>query len=120
MRVEGRAQKKNAGCRPASPITWRSEPRSGVERLAAAASTLRVRVLELETGAGQPIDVVDPSPVEVQQRPGIDEHLQAAHFNDLVVGTGGLVQGHLILKARASTPDDGNAEPALFASLGQN
>src|SRR5438034_8131897 len=61
----------------------------GLERAAAAAGGHHVGVLDLESGAGQAVDVVHARPRQIRQTEAVDDHLHAVRVPGLIVLVGG-------------------------------
>ena len=85
------------------------------ERAAAAAGRDDVRVLDLEAGAGQRVDVVDLRAVDVLERLRLDQQAQAVALEDPVV-VALLVEGEVVLEARAAAAADADAQAATATS----
>src|ERR687887_2481654 len=79
------------------------------ERRAAAARRDDVRVVDLEAGALQRVDVVDRRAVDVGQALVVDEQTQAAVLEDRIA-VALLVEGELILEARAAAAAHADAQ----------
>src|ERR1700685_3122883 len=87
-----------------------SEENSGAEGGAAAACTLHVRVLELETGRFQGFYVVHYATVQVHQGSGVDENLQVVKPEHFVHHAGLIFKGHGVLEAGTSAAHYANAQ----------
>src|SRR5262245_15351803 len=73
------------------------------KRTAAAATAGDVRVVELEPGAMESVDVVDLGAVHVEEARFVDENLQPVEFVDRVVLVViGLVEAHAVLETGTS------------------
>src|SRR4030095_1158837 len=81
-----------------------------VERGAAAAGRLRLRILDLETAAVQPVDEVDGGCLQVLRADGIDEHLEGAAVDDEVRGAAPLRERQAVREAGAAAADHLNAQ----------
>ena len=80
------------------------------ERAAAAASALDVRVVELEAGAFQCLDVIDGDALEVHLAHLVDQHLEAIELVDIVGGIFLVLKSHVIAEAGAASTHNGNAQ----------
>src|SRR6185503_5106225 len=80
------------------------------ERRSAAARTDRLRVVELEPGAGGAHHVVDAGAVEVARRHRVDVHLQVLDLVDEVVRPRLVGEVERGLEAAAAAADDGDAQ----------
>ena len=88
---------------------------------AAAAGRLYVRIIELEPGTFERLDVIHFGAIQVQHAGLIDEHLQFPEVVGFVKETRGILEGHRIAKARAPASDDRNSEASRLGFLsGQN
>src|SRR5262245_27735625 len=76
-----------------------------LERVAAAAGGLGVRILDREAAAHQVFLVVDLGAVEVAEAHRVDDDLDAVRLDHLVV-LGDLVEDHAVLEARAAASLD--------------
>src|SRR5947209_20166379 len=92
-------------------------PRLGAERAAAAAGGLDVRIVELEAGTFEALDVIDFRTVQVQHTRLVNEDLQVAEFVSFVQQVGSGLKGHRIAEARASTPDYCNPKAGRLGVL---
>src|SRR6266849_3130065 len=72
-----------------------------VERRPAAAGALHVRVLELEAGTLQGLDVIHAAAVQVHDRGGVHEHFKALHIEHFIHHAGGGVELQGVGEARA-------------------
>src|SRR5471030_3013900 len=103
-------------CRSGSPACGRPLHRGAgflagdAERAAAAAGRDDVRVLDLEAGAGERVDVVDLRAVDVLERVRLDEQLETVTLEDAVVRAL-LVEGEVVLEARAAAAADAHPKP---------
>src|SRR5258708_4814247 len=79
---KAQAKEKASSCDEASVVF--ALIRLDVERRPAAAGALHVRVLELETGTLQRLDVIHATPVQVHDRSGVHEHFKAVHIEHFV------------------------------------
>src|SRR3954470_6723556 len=79
------------------------------ERGAAAAGRDHVRVVDLEAGALEALDVVDDRALDVRQARTIDEQPQAVVLEDLVV-VAPAVEGQGVLEAGAAAAADADAQ----------
>src|SRR5580704_16796688 len=84
------------------------------ERRAAAAGRLHVRIVELEAGALQALDVVDLRAREIHQAHLVDDALDACG-HDLAIDLGGLVEVEVVREAGAAAAD--HAETERHAAL---
>jgi|SRR5579864_1441924 len=80
------------------------------EGTAAAASALDVRVIELEPGAFDGLDVVDFDAFEVHLAHLVDENLEAVVFVHVVGIVDRIFKGHVIGESRAAAANHGNAQ----------
>src|SRR5687767_1922600 len=85
---------------------------SEADRGAAAAGRLDVRVVELEPGALQTLDVVDLGAHEVHEAHLIDVDLDPVDL-ELAVHLGLAVEVEVVREARAAAADDAQAQPHL-------
>ena len=69
-----------------------------------------MRVLELEAGAVQAIDIVDDRAEQVPRAEGVDEYLHAFGLEDVVVGRGLFGEVEQILKTRAAAAHHAHAK----------
>ena len=94
----------------------------GTERLATAAGTCGVRVIEFETSSMETIDVVEFRTFHLEQTREIDEDLQAVEIENLIlILVPGLVETHPVGITRTSTTDHLNSQTGVrLALVGQN
>jgi hypothetical protein len=71
----------------------------GAEGASAAAGGLHIRVIELEPGAFQALDVIHFRAVQIQQARLVDEHLQAAKAVGLIQHSGTVLESHRVAEA---------------------
>src|SRR5271166_2752611 len=95
--------------RDTEPLSARRQ-RLNVKRGAATAGALHVRVLELEPGAFQGLDVIDMRSAQIHQGSGIHVNLQTVKIENLVHHAGAVLEGHGILKSRATAADYGQPQ----------
>src|SRR5262245_22632350 len=96
---------RRVGPRPPGP--------SGLERVAAAAGALGVRVLDREAGAVEAVDVVDLDPADVLDAHGVDVHLHALRLGDLVAVLLGVFPAQLVAEAGAPAAHDSEPEAPI-------
>ena len=77
---------------------------------AAAAGSFRLRIFHLERGADQVVDEVDLRAGHVVHRHRIDQHHRAVTADDEIVGRLRTLHVELVLKARAATAFDADAQ----------
>src|SRR5437588_2009903 len=70
-----------------------------LEGTAAAACRHNIRVLDLEPGAHQPVDVVDARALQVGQAEPVDDHSHPVVLPRLVVVLGGRVEAERVLES---------------------
>src|SRR5213075_507900 len=85
----------------------------------AAARASHVRIAELEARAVGPLDVVDFCPIQVLVAQGIDEELHAVRLVAFVHLRGLIFEIEVVLKARAATSNDPQAQALAFEALGR-
>jgi len=83
--------------------------RLNAKRAAAAASALHVRVIELEAGAFDGLNVVDLDAIQVHRAHLVDRDLEPVKINDLIGLIGLVFKCHVVLETGAASADDGNA-----------
>ena len=118
-----------AASRPAGPVAAASDRRQldepqrlggrvlfHLERGAATAGRNHVRVVDLEPGALQALDVVDLGAEDELHADLVDDDGDPVDLEDVVVVLG-LVEGERVLEARAAAAADGDAK-RLFAAIG--
>src|SRR6266849_4009842 len=81
-----------------------------VERRPAAACALHVRVLELEAGALQGLDVIHAAAAQVHDRGGVHEHFKAVHIEHFVHHARAGVELQGVGEARASASHNPHAQ----------
>jgi len=86
----------------------------GFERGAATATALRIRIIDLEAGAGESVGVIDDGIAQIAGAFRVDEDLHAIARDDLVAFLS-VVERHAVLHAGAAALLDENAE--AFAGL---
>src|SRR5215471_15640099 len=91
--------------------------RLDVERRPAAAGALHVRVLELETGALQRLDVIHAAAVQVHDRGGVHEYFEAVHVEHFVHHAGASIELQGIGEARASASHNPDAQASRHGIL---
>src|ERR1700722_17318806 len=82
-----------------------------VERGAATAGALNVRILELESSAFQSLNVINVRAAQIHQRSGVNVHLQTFEVEYLVHHAGAVLESHRILKAVATATHYGQTKP---------
>src|SRR5438552_13082575 len=81
-----------------------------LERVAAAARGDRIRVLDLEPGLLDRLEIVDPGAEEIRSAEGIDDDLHALALELMVALLGAAVEAEAILETGAPAALDGDAE----------
>src|SRR5918994_2869752 len=76
---------------------------AGVERVAAGAAGHGVRVVHREAATHKRVHVVDLRALEIHGAKIVDQQAYAVSFDELVPVLGGLLDGHPVLKSRATT-----------------
>jgi hypothetical protein len=84
--------------------------KSNAKRAAAAARALHVRVIELEAGTFDGLDVIDLDAVQVHRTHLVDRDLEAVKIHHLIGLIGLVFECHVILETGAASSDDGNAQ----------
>src|SRR5512140_808334 len=79
------------------------------ERRAAAARRLHVRIVELESGALQALDVIDLGPDQIHEAHLVDDALHALDL-ELAIDLGRLVEVEVVREAGTPTTDDAQAQ----------
>src|ERR1700734_4519073 len=87
------------------------------ERRSAAAGALHVRVLELEAGTFQSFNVVNHATVQIHDGSGVDEHLQAVHFESFVHHSGSVFKLHGIGETGTAATDYSDAQACRHGIL---
>src|SRR5260370_6400221 len=105
---KAQAKEKASSCDEASVVF--ALIRLDVERRPAAAGALHVRVLELETGTLQRLDVIHPAAVQVHDRGGVHEHFKAVHIEHFVHHARAGVELQGVGEARASASHHPHAQ----------
>src|SRR5262245_43784553 len=95
----------------------RTDGRSGLEGVTAAAGALGVGVVDREAGAVQAVDVVDLGAAHVLHAVGVDVHLYTARLHHLVTVLGDILPPELVREARAASPNDSQPQPPLGLAL---
>jgi len=84
--------------------------RSNAKRTAAAASALHVRVIELEAGALDGLDVIDLDAIQIHRAHLVNRDLEPVKIHDLIGLIGLVFKRHVVLETGAASADDGNAQ----------
>ena len=88
------------------------------ERTAAAAASSGIRIIELEAGAMEPVDVIHLGTVHVKQAGLIDKNLQAFEIEDgVALIVEGFIESHFIGKTGATAPNHLDAKPGVGLGL---
>ena len=80
------------------------------EGTAAAARALHVRVIELEAGTFESLDVVDLHSIQVHGTHLIDSDFESIEVHDFVGLVGLILKRHMVLETGAASADHGNAQ----------
>src|ERR1700722_19065845 len=104
---------------------WRSPSARLSEELdvkgrTAPAGALDRRVVELEPGRLQGLNVIDHAAIEVHQRGGIDKDLQIVELEDLVHHARLVLKRHRILEPGATATHHANAQTGWQWILGRH
>src|SRR6185437_17139308 len=91
-----------------------------LERRAAAAGGLDLRVFELEAGRFESLEIVDGAALKVHERGSVNEDLEVAEAVNLVHHARLIFEGHGILEARAASADHANAQPCRQGIMGSH
>src|SRR5215469_14670519 len=90
---------------------------SDAERAAAAAGGLHVRVIELEAGAFEGLDIVDFHALEIHRAHLIDGDFQAVEIHHFIGIVGLVFKGHVVLKTRTAAADNGDTQGRRYRRL---
>jgi hypothetical protein len=80
------------------------------KRTTAAAGALHVRVIELEAGAFDALDVVDLDAIQVHRAHLVDRDLEPIKVDHLIGLIGLVFKCHVVLETGAASSNDGNAQ----------
>jgi len=87
------------------------------KRAAAAASALHVRVVELEAGALDGLNVINLDAIQIHRAHLVDRDLQPVKIHDFVSLVRRIFKCHVVLETGAASADDGNAQRHRYRIL---
>ncbi len=87
------------------------------KRAAAAARAFHVRVIELEAGTFDGLDVVDLDAIQVHRAHLVDRDLEPIKIDHLIGLIGLVFKCHVVLETGAASADDGDAQRHRYRIL---